>query len=302
MREPVKKSVRSSDGIHDLSGVVYLPDGEPKGYFHIVHGMTEYIGRYAEMMSLLADNGYIAFGYDNLGHGHTAKNNSELGYFAHKDGWKRLVEDVHVFAESVRSEYGEHPYYLMGHSMGSFIARLAASEYGGYEKLIVCGTAGPTPTFRPALALCNVVKAVRGEHNRSILLALLCFGSYNKRFKNAEGNWVTKNPAILEKYKDDKYAGFLFTSSAMADLVRLNMECNRQEVIARLAKEKPVFLIAGTDDPVGDYGRGVKKVYENMKKAGVPAKIKLYDGFRHEIFHDDFELVSGDILSFIRSE
>lgn len=302
MREPIRKTVLSSDGEHELAGLVYMPDGEPKGYFHMVHGMTEYIARYGKLMSLMADNGYIAFGYDHLGHGRTARNDDELGYFAHKDGWKRLVEDVHVFAESMRAEYGDLPYVLMGHSMGSFIARLAAAEYGGYDKLIVCGTAGSTAKLTPAMAMCKAVKKIGGERKRSIILALSAFGSYNKRFKNAPGNWLTFNLDTLESYKHDKLANFLFTSSAMEDLTRLIIECNRKSSVEKLSKKSHVLLISGTDDPVGDYGKGVRKVYELMKSAGVPVKMMLYKGFRHEILNDDFKQVSGDIVKFVNEK
>ena len=107
----------SSDGIHTLRGVVYLPEGEARGYFHVVHGMTEYIGRYDAFMTDMARAGWICFGYDNLGHGKTVNDNSELGYIAKKDGFDLLCRDVKVFSDAVMSEYketyGELPYILM---------------------------------------------------------------------------------------------------------------------------------------------------------------------------------------------
>ena len=110
-----KIRVPSSDGIHQLSGVVYIPEGEIKGLYHIVHGMTEHIGRYDRFMRDIAENGYICFGYDNLGHGYTANDKSELGYIAKKKGWDLLSRDVKVFSDAMREKYGRNlPYYLMG--------------------------------------------------------------------------------------------------------------------------------------------------------------------------------------------
>ena len=100
--------VKSSNGKNTLSGVVYLPTGEAKGFFHIVHGMTEHIARYERIMTDLAENGYIAFGYDNLGHGYTAENDDELGFIASENGWDYLAKDVKVFSDAVIEKYSEN--------------------------------------------------------------------------------------------------------------------------------------------------------------------------------------------------
>ena len=120
-------SVPSSDGLHMLKGVTYIPQGEIKGIFHLVHGMREYIGRYEHFLPFFAENGFVCVGYDHLGHGNTA-NEGELGFIAQKGGYKYLVEDVYRFAEHIKSEFPDLPYILMGHSMGSVIVRLAATR------------------------------------------------------------------------------------------------------------------------------------------------------------------------------
>ena len=122
--------VPSSDGEHTLNGIVYLPEGEIRGFFHLVHGMTEYIGRYKGIMSAAAQNGYICCGFDNLGHGNTAASDSELGFIAEKDGWRYMIKDVGLFLDEVKSRYPQLDCFLLGHSMGSFIARLFASLRG----------------------------------------------------------------------------------------------------------------------------------------------------------------------------
>ena len=144
--------VISSDNDHELFGIVYLPEDEPRGIFQIVHGMIEHIGRYDRFMTFLANEGYIACGHDHLGHGKTVKNESEYGFIADKNGYQRLVDDVEIFGSAVREKYGRTlPYYLMGHSMGSFIARLTAEQYDSHDKLIIMGTGGPNPAAGPGL-------------------------------------------------------------------------------------------------------------------------------------------------------
>ena len=133
-------SVASTDKIHTLQGKIFVPKEEIKGLFHIVHGMTEHIDRYDHLMSFLAENGYVCFGFDNLGHGKTAKDDTELGFIAHNNGWRYLVNDVIAFSDAVKQMYPSYPMVLMGHSMGSFIARLVCEYYPrNYNKLIICG-------------------------------------------------------------------------------------------------------------------------------------------------------------------
>ena len=163
-------SVPSSDNIHSLKGKIFIPTGEIKGLFHIVHGMTEYIDRYDHLFSFLAENGILAFGYDHLGHGKTAENDNELGFIAHKDGWKYLVNDVAAFTKAVKKMYPNIPTVLMGHSMGSFIARLVAESYPQeYDKFIFCGTSGPNPASSIGILLVNIIKAVKGENVGTIV-------------------------------------------------------------------------------------------------------------------------------------
>lgn len=282
--------VPSSDGIHTLNGVVYLPEGEIRGLFHLVHGMTEYIGRYEHLLSFLASAGMLAFGYDNLGHGGTVKDDGELGFIAHENGHEALVRDVKVFEDAVIKEYGNKPLFLMGHSMGSFIARLAAEKAPeAYAGLIICGTGGPLAASPVGLLFTDIIKKIYGENHISPFAESLAFGAYNKRFEGiSKYDWITTDRAVIQKYEADKLCTFHFTVSALHDLIKLNSLCNRRAWFTSLKKEMPVLLISGKEDPVGNYGKGVEKVYALLQAAGMKdLKIKLFDGCRHEI-HNDF--------------
>ncbi len=298
--------IRSSDGVHTLSGVVYIPDGEVKGFFHVVHGMTEHIGRYDRFMTEICNNGYITLGYDNLGHGHTANGDSELGYIAKKGGWELLSRDVKVFSDAVRaefSEYGDLPYYLMGHSMGSFIVRMATERYITPTKLIIMGTGGKNPLAGAGLAVIGAVKLFCGDRHISKLVDSLAFGSYNKKFEGdgeSEGGlWLTNDKSVREKYYEDKYCTFKFTVSAMGDLIRLTKYSNRGAWFKKIP-DVDILLVSGKDDPVGNYGKGVDEVCTRLKKAGKNAACILYENARHEILNDfTYEKTKEDILSFI---
>ena len=294
--------VKSTDGIHTLSGIMYVPDGDALGILHIVHGMTEYIGRYDHIMSAAAKFGFIACGYDNLGHGKTAADKSELGFIAHKDGWKYLVDDVNKFELEVQKMYPDKKLFLFGHSMGSFISRLAAEKYGGsYSKVIFCGTGGPQKGADFGLLLTSLLKKTRGEKYISNTVDKIAFGAYNKRFEHtSKYDWITKDTGVKDAYSKDEYCTFKFTVSAMHDLVKLSKTANRGMWFENMRKDLPVFLIAGDSDPVGSYGKGVTKVYNGLKRRGCDVKMKLYENCRHEILNDTCrnEVIS-DVLAFI---
>ena len=294
--------VQSTDNIHTLKGLIYIPEGEIKGIFHLVHGMCEYIGRYAHIFAALAERGYVCCGYDNLGHGKTARDENELGFIAHRDGWKYLVRDVKAFEDAVKKIYPDIPLCLMGHSMGSFIARIAAENYGdGIEKFIICGTGGPNPAAPFGLLATDIMRLLNGEKHRSKLVNKLAFGAYNKRFEgDSEFEWITTDREVINKYAADKYCNFKFTVSAMHDLVKLNQLANRPAWFKNIRKDLPILLISGSDDPVGAYGKGVTRVYNKLKAAGIKdVTLKLYNGCRHEIHNDSCKnQVINDISEF----
>ncbi len=294
--------VKSTDNIHTLRGKIYIPKGEIKGLFHLVHGMTEYIDRYDHLFSYLAENGYVAFGYDHLGHGKTAENDSELGFIAHKDGWKYLVNDVVAYTKAVKIMYPNLPTVLMGHSMGSFISRLTAENYNSeYDKFIFCGTSGPNPAAPMGKMLIRILKAFKGEKYISSFIYNMAFGSYNKGFDGPSAyEWLSKDREVVAKYEKDKFCTFRFTLSAMGDLMTLLQHSSRTKWFKNMPNDKRILLISGDKDPVGNYGKGVTAVYNMLIKNGKNATLKLYKDCRHEIHNDTCkDEMFNDILEFI---
>ena len=299
----IDKKVVSSDKIHQLSGKVYLPDTTPKAFLHIVHGMTEHIARYDTFMRDMAKEGYIVFGYDNLGHGHTANNASELGFIAHKDGWDLLARDVKAFSDEIRDEYGKTlPYYLLGHSMGSFIVRVASEKHLTPDKLVLMGTGGPNPASGAGILLSRMIRFFKGEKHISKFIDKMAFGAYNKTFDTSSSYaWLTKDSSIIQKYSNDPFCTFKFTVSAMQDLITLNKESNRNAWFSAIAHKMPILIVSGTDDPVGDHGKGVKTVYSKLKSNGADVELKLYENCRHEILNDTCKAeVIKDIKEFLK--
>ena len=297
--------VPSSDGLHNLSGVVYMPDGEARGLFHVVHGMTEHMARYDRFLSDMAASGWISFGYDHLGHGRTVKDDSELGYIAKERGWELLAKDVRVYSDAVRAEFGSEdlPLCLMGHSMGSFVVRLAVSRFIRPQYLVIMGTGGANPAAGIGLGLIETIKLFKGDKSFSKLIDDIAFGSYNKKFGGNNPDdpklWLTNDENARKAYYADPYCMFKFTVSAMGDLIRLIKYTNSADWYRAVPESLPILLVSGEDDPVGNYGKGVKEVEGKLKKQGREVSCILYKGARHEILNDfTYETVRNDIIEF----
>ncbi|MBE6733289.1 MAG: alpha/beta hydrolase [Ruminococcaceae bacterium] len=295
-------NLESSDGIHTLKGKIYIPDGEIKGLFQIVHGMTEHIDRYHEFMSLIAKSGYICFGFNNLGHKGTAEDN-ELGFIAEKDGYKYLIDDVVKAYSFIKEKYNYDNYVLMGHSMGSFIVRCVAAEYPELiDKLIICGTGSNCLSALFGVGIALAIEKIKGNRYCSKILDKIIFGAYNLGFEPlSKYEWLTKDRSIIEKYQKDKYCTFRFSVSAIKDLLILSFLANRNKWYKSIPKQLPILLISGDRDPVGANGRGVRSIYKKLRMEELnDVNMFLYKDCRHEILNDTCknEVVS-DIMEFI---
>ena len=303
--------ILSSNSVHKLASVVFLPTTrKPVGFFQVVHGMTEYIGRYERFMTEMAERGWICFGHDHLGHGHTVNSASELGFISSEGGADLLQRDVKKVADAVMKQYTtagtKMPYVLMGHSMGSFVVRLAVEKkYVTPDRLIVMGTGGPNPVAGLGLALIKIIKRLRGERHISKLLDNMAFGNYNDAWGGGTETdykpWLTSVESVRMRYYADPLCTFPFTVSAMGDLITLTKESNRKEWFQNMPKNVPVLLVSGEADPVGDFSEGVEKVHNGLIRAGVRSEMKIYENARHEILNDiSYQEVVRDILAFCK--
>ena len=297
---------KSSSGLADIFACRYFPaaDCDTKGVIQIAHGMAEHHKRYENFIDILNKNGYAVYINDHLGHGKSVSDDSELGYFGENKGYMNLVRDMKKLTDIIKKENPCLPVILFGHSMGSMLARLYTSEYGNIvDGVVFCGTCGANPAASVGITLVKLIKKLKGDHFRSELINNLAFGTYNNKFKpqRTAFDWLTTDRDIVDEYIDDPYCGFLFTTSGYKDLMELIVEINNKEWYQAVPKTLPVYLIAGKNDPVGNYGKGVYEVYDNLSEARHKnVAIDLFAGDRHEILNEkDKEKVYEYVLKWI---
>lgn len=281
----------SRDGVTKIHAIEWLPEGEIKAVLQICHGMVEYIERYDEFARYLADRGYYVVGHDHLGHGQSVQSEADLGYFHETQGNKFVVGDIHQLRQMTQTKYPDVPYFILGHSMGSFLARQYIQMYGsGLKGVIIMGTGHkPALLLNVGKALCKIIASVKGWHYRSKLINNMAFGSYNKNFKpsKTQVDWVTSDPEQLAKYVADPLCTFTFTINGYYHLFCSIKELTQKEYLNKIPKDLPVFFVSGQNDPVGSFGKGVEKVYDTYKKCGLKdLTMKLYKDDRHEILNE----------------
>ncbi|MDR1445431.1 MAG: lysophospholipase [Treponema sp.] len=261
---------------------------KPKAVLQIAHGMGEYSSRYKDFAAFLAGKGYAVCAEDHAGHGSHA---GLKGFFAEKNGWECVLKDMKALMDEASGRYPGLPVFLLGHSMGSFLARSYITRYGeGLSGCILSGTMGPNPALGVAGLLSSVQKKLKGPRSPAYFISNLSMGSYNKRIKNPVNHcaWLSTVDQVCIDYAHDENCGFVFTAGAYYDMFNALKEIGSPSWPLQIPKDLPVYFFAGDEDPVGDYGRGVEKVYQSVKAAGVKdVSLKLYKGGRHEMLNEE---------------
>ena len=300
----------SSDKKTMIHATKWVPDGEIKGVLQICHGMIEYIGRYDEFATFMAENGYYVVGNDHLGHGDSVLRADDHGFFGHPRGNINVIKDIHYLrimteVDLLMQKKKDVPYFMLGHSMGSFLLRQYLTVRGkGLSGAIIMGTGyQPAVVLKAGKAVCRVMSIVKGWKVRSRIVNIMAFGRYNRRIKSVRTiqDWLTRNEAVVDAYMHDPLCSYMFTINGFYQMFTGMQVAHNKKRIAKTPKNLPLFLVAGAEDPVGNYGEGVKKVYGNYLKAGIKdVKIKLYKDDRHELLNElDKETVYADLLEWI---
>ena len=311
------------------------PEGEVRAVLQLSHGMVEFIDRYKPLAEYLAGQGIVVVGHDHLGHGGSIRTKADYGYFAEPDGNRAVLDDLghggsirtkadygyfaepdgnravlddlHAMTLRTKERYPGVPYFLLGHSMGSFYARQYLCEYGQeLSGAIIMGTGHqPKALVQFARSTCRALAAVHGWQYRSKLVANLSFMGYNKGLEGrTTHDWLNRDAAEVDKYLADERCTFTFTLNAYYSMFSGILRLHDPAFLARMPKDLPLLFLAGTADPVGDRGKGVLRAIQSLKSAGVQnIRCKLYPGARHELLMEtNRQEVFADIAAWLNDQ
>ena len=278
--------------IHSI--VCYPHNGQFNRVLQMIHGMLEYIERYLAFFEYLTENGFLVIGHDHLGHGKSINTKEDLGYFGEPNPSELVIRDIHSLRLIAQAKYPNLPYFMAGHSMGSYLLREYISiENKGLAGAIIIGTGYESPCKTSiGINLCNMISCCKGMRYRSNFVKKLSLesGPYKKYDLTKTDNynsWITSDPEMAKKYNEDENMKFDFTLNGYIGLMQaINISCDHY-YINKIRKNLPILIVSGDCDPVGNNGKGVKKVYDLMKSVGIlDVTIKLFEKDRHEILNE----------------
>ncbi len=279
----------------------------PRAVVHIAHGMGEHARRYDRLAEALNAAGFSVYANDHRGHGETGA--GQLGHMG-GDGWNRVVADAYELNRRISGTHPDLPRVLLGHSMGSMISQLYITRHGAsIDALVLSGTPGFRRGFASVLG--RVVAAVErrrlGPEASSEVMQKLLFGDANKPFDAPDANgfeWLSRDAAEVQKYVDDDACGFVLTTGSLVDMFAASDVVQRPDVLAKIPKALPVYVMSGTADPVHRERKGVQTMLQAFYDQGLgDITVKWYDEGRHEMFNEtNRDEVTADLVEWLNAK
>jgi len=283
----------------------WLPGAPPKAAVQLAHGIAEHSGRYARLAGALTHAGYAVYANDHRGHGRTAQAPEELGFFAERDGWRKCLDDLWGLNRRIAAMNPGLPIVLLGHSMGSFMAQQFISEHGdALAGAVLSGSSGkPSPLISVARAVARIEQLRLGPRGKSALVQALSFGAFNKPFQPARTafDWLSRDPVEVDKFLADPLCAFQPSVQLSRDVLKALGEICRPARQARIPKHLPIYIIAGTRDPVGSNTRTLHQLLDAYRSAGLwKVTHRFYPEARHELFNEtNRQEITADLIGWL---
>ena len=297
-------SLTAADGA-EIFAYHWRPDGPSAAAVQIIHGMAEHAGRYGRLAQALTASGYEVYAGDLRGHGRTAMGPAELGTLGDHDGWRKCLDDLWQLNRRIAASLPGKPIFLLGHSMGSSLARSFMAGHGdSFAGIALCAASGqPTPLALIGRLAARLERLRLGPRGTSKLLQALSFDAFNKKFEPARTrfDWLSRDAAEVDKYVADPLCGFPVRVQLWIDLLDAWASMARRSSLAGIPRELPIYVISGTDDPVSNGARALVPMLEQYREAGLKrVESRYYPGARHELFNEtNREEVTSDFIAWL---
>ena len=299
-------TISSSGGQRRLHVCQWTPEGTARAVVQLTHGMCEHILRYAPLAETLTARGFAVIGHDHLGHGHTALDRDDLGIFPADHPSQTLSDDIRKVAAVARARFPGLPVFLLGHSMGSFLARRVCMEAPKpYRGVILMATGDiPAPVVQSAKAALRSMIRLRGANHRPTRITALGIARNNRQFQPVEtdNDWLSSDREKLGAYNADPLCRFTFSASGYLMLIKTIEYIQKPEHIRALAPDLSILFVSGALDPIGENGRGVRRVMKRYQKECGDVSLKLYPGCRHQILDETIsDTICSDIADWVEA-
>ena len=298
----------SADRKTQIHCIEWLPEAPPCAILQLAHGIASHISRFEPLAEYMCARGIAVVGNDHLGHGESVAGEENRMFFAETGGWDMVLADMRRLTELLHTAFPDVPIFLLGHSMGSFLARCYAIRWQeGIDGLILSGTGQqPAALISAGRTMAEGEVRSKGARFQSEKLQKLLFGSYTKQIKPCRTplDWLSRDPEVVDRYAADPQCGGTPTASLVCDMLGGIAYMSRPKNLKRMNTALPVFFFSGDADPVGEYGKGVLRAYQAFLGAGMKdVTLKLYHGGRHEMLNEtNREQVRGDILGWVNAK
>ncbi len=279
---------KDHDGV-EIFVYKWAPESKAKAVLQIAHGMQEYAGRYARPAEVFTSAGYIVYANDERGHGKTAPSVDKQGHLG-PGGWQSVLKDLLQLTALIKQENPGLPIFLLGHSWGSFMTQAYIEEAGaGLKGAILSGTDGKNPMVGIGAILAKIIVKLKGGDTKAKMLAKMAVDALNKPFQpgRTTKDWLSRDEAEVDKYMNDPYCGAAFPNSFYLEIILVQKNAWKKENEKNVPTTLPIYLIAGSDDPVGHQTKGIQALASRYQANGVKDVVcKFYPGARHEIFNE----------------
>ena len=307
--------IPSADGRTRLHAVSWRPEGPVRAVLQISHGLGEHVLRYDPFAEYLTAHGFAVVGHDHLGHGTSIAPDGTRLWFGPKGSWNWLLQDLYALRRVAETRFGakignapdKTPCFLLGHSMGSFLARSFLIRYPGtVDGAVLTGTGQPSAALLRFGYALSIEEGMRlGETSVSPVSVALAFGTYNRPFEPVRTayDWMSADEENIDVFLDSPLCGGSPTIGLLREMLSGLLEIGNPDKIRRMNLNTPILLLSGDADPVGDMGKGVRRVERAFRRAGArDVNMALYAGLRHEILNERprYEIYA-DILRWMES-
>lgn len=298
----------SADHQTNIHYNIWTPETSPRAVLVLFHGMLEYGARYDEFARALNKQGIVVYAHDHLGHGHSMTDPSKRGHFADRRGNDYVIHDCLHMVDLAHADYPNLPLFLMGHSMGSFLTRQLLHQFylPTLSGVILMGTGHlPEKVVRLGQWITTAIAEAKGNMHKSAFVNAVFMGMNNRRCfpRRSKNDWLTRDNDRADRFGTNPLIIDDFTVRAYADMLTGMLTNYDPAELAKLDTTVPMLLLSGASDPIGDYGKGVSRLFSQYQLLGYnDLGLCLYPGARHELLNEtNRDEVTKDILDWMNA-